>query len=40
LYFDENLKITHKKVCVTGGQYTSEALKDMMRAYGLLYLAA
>ena len=39
-FFDANLKIRYKKVCVTGGQYTCEALKDMMRACGLLYLAA
>jgi hypothetical protein len=40
LYFDENLKIRRKKVRATGGQYTREALKDIMRDFGLIYLAA
>lgn len=33
-------KIRCKNARVSGGQYTSEALKDMMRACGFLYLAA
>ena len=40
LYFDKNVKIRDKNARVSGGQYTIEALKDMMRSCGLLYLAA